>query len=297
MSKRGLGKGLQALIPSKPVIEDQSHEKIKSISIDDILPNPQQPRKNFNDEKIEELANSIKEHGVVQPIVVRPLEKGKYEIVAGERRWRASKLAKCKEIPAVIKELDAKLTTEVSLIENIQRENLNALEESEAYQRLISEFKYTQEKLALRIGKSRSYVTNTLRLLKLPLTIQEFIREGLITSGHARAILSLQDTSNQETFTEEVIKNNLSVRQTEELAKKYNALIQETENLNETKKNTNKTPQLSPILKDIENKFRTLLGTKVKIKNGEKGGRIEIDYYGDEDLERIIQALIPTDDF
>lgn len=289
MAKKGLGKGLEALIPSGPFGQKKSGEFVNLIPLDDILPNAHQPRKKFDEDKIRELAQSISEHGVVQPIVVRPVQEGKYEIVVGERRWRAARLAGLTEIPVIIKEFDKKLSTEVALIENIQREDLNSMEEAEAYQRLISEFDFTQETLAARLGKSRPYIANTLRLLNLPLPIQGFIREGVLSAGHARAILSVDSPEKRLLFAEKIIKEKMTVRQAEEWAKEINK--------EKEKKEPPKTNDyhLIPELKNVEDRLRGLLGTKVKIRTGKSGGKIEIDYYGAEDLERIISALLPEE--
>jgi ParB family chromosome partitioning protein len=289
VAKKGLGKGLEALIPSGPFGQRKSGESVNLMPLDDILPNAQQPRKKFDEDKIRELAQSISEHGVVQPIVVRPVQEGKYEIVVGERRWRAARLAGLTEIPVIIKEIDKKLSTEVALIENIQREDLNSMEEAEAYQKLISEFDFTQETLAARLGKSRPYVTNTLRLLNLPLPIQGFIREGVLSAGHARAILSVESPEKRLLFAEKIIKEKMTVRQAEEWAKEINK--------EKEKREPPKTHDyhLTPELKNVEDRLRGLLGTKVKIRTGKSGGKIEIDYYGAEDLERIISALLPEE--
>lgn len=296
MAKKGLGKGLDALIPSGPFGQKKSGEEVALLAIDEILPNAHQPRKNFNEDKIRELSQSISEHGVVQPIVVRPVQDRKYEIVVGERRWRAGKLAGLTEIPCIIKEFDGKTGTEIALIENIQRENLNAMEEAEAYQRLMAEFDYTQESLSARLGKSRSYVANTLRLINLSLPLQSFIREGILSAGHARAILSINSLDKRAAFAEKIIKEKMSVRQAEEWAKEIN--LQEEKKKEEIQKTAApKIYPLTPAIRDVESRLRGLLGTKVKIKAGEKGGRIEIDYYGEDDLERIVGALLPEENF
>ncbi|MGI6685422.1 MAG: ParB/RepB/Spo0J family partition protein [Bacillota bacterium] len=287
MAKKGLGKGLEALIPANPFGQKKTGDAVTLLSLDEIVPNAHQPRKSFNEDKLRELAQSIGEHGVVQPIVVRPTTENKFEVVAGERRWRAAHLAGLTEIPCIIKEFDGKLSTEVALIENIQREDLNAMEEAEAYRKLMEEFDYTQETLSGRLGKSRSYVANTLRLMNLPLPIQSFIREGILTAGHARAILSINSPESRMIFAEKIIKEKLSVRQAEEWAKQFNNQ-EKTKTPDPPKKNP-----LTPEIKDLETRLRGLLATKVKIKSGKNGGKIEIDYYGDDDLERIINTLLP----
>lgn len=289
MAKKGLGRGLEALIPANPFGQKSSSEAVTLLPLSQVVPNAHQPRKNFDDDKIKELAQSISEHGVVQPIVVRPAGENKFEIVVGERRWRAAHIAKITEIPCVIKEIDAKTSTEVALIENIQREDLNAMEEAEAYQKLMVEYDYTQEMLGARLGKSRSYVANTLRLINLPLPIQSFIREGILSPGHARAILAVNAGEKRLLFAKKIIKEKLSVRQAEEWAKELNMEKRERKPL------PKKVKYLSPEIKDVENRLRGLLGTKVKIKFGKKGGKIEIDYYGEDDLERIVSTLLPED--
>ncbi len=294
MVKRGLGKGLQALIPSGPLMEKKAEDDVVLISLDDIRANKNQPRKHFDPDKIRELAESISEHGIVQPIIVRFVQEGKYEIVIGERRWRASKLAGCTEIPCMIKDFDEKTVTELALIENIQRENLNSLEEAEGYQKLIMEFNYTQESLAARLGKSRPYVANTLRLLNLPVSLQSFIREGVLSAGHARAILSLNQPEKRTALAEKIIKNKLSVRQAEELAREMNDL-HEPSLLKGDQKSFSAKKNISPGIRDIETRLRGLMGTKVKIRPGEKGGKIEIEYYSEDDLERIVSAMVPED--
>ncbi|MDD4751885.1 MAG: ParB/RepB/Spo0J family partition protein [Desulfitobacteriaceae bacterium] len=287
MAKRGLGRGLQALIPPSPIAET-NEKSIVLIKLDKIEPNREQPRKNFHQDRIRELAESIKEHGVVQPIVVRSISEEKYEIVVGERRWRASRLAGLKEIPCVIRDVDQKESTELALIENIQREDLNILEEAEAYQKLISEHNYTQEQLAARLGKSRSYITNTLRLLNLAMPLQGFVRDGIISAGHARAILSVSDTSKQYSFAQKIIKEKLSVRQAEELAKEFNKK-------ESFKEKTKYNSRLTVEYRDIQDRLRETFETKVKICPKEKGGRIEIEYYSEDDLTRIMSVIMPEE--
>ncbi|MGI6711261.1 MAG: ParB/RepB/Spo0J family partition protein [Bacillota bacterium] len=295
MVKKGLGKGLQALIPSGiPQVDDDFAEKLVNISIEDIVPNKNQPRRDFDPDKIEELAQSIKEHGILQPIVVRKLGNQKYEIIVGERRWRAAKLAGLKEISSFVREVSEQNVLELALIENIQRENLNPMEEAEGFQHLMGYYNCTQDELAVRLGKSRSYIANTMRLLNLEPTLQAYIREGLLSPGHARAILSINDYEKHISFAEEIINNKLSVRQAEEMAKELN-FIQETIN-EEIDKTEKKQPNIYPEIKDFEGKLRSHLGTKVKIKLSKKGGRIEINFYNDDDLDRIMGALLTQDD-
>lgn len=290
MAKKGLGKGLQALIPPKPVEENRG-KSVVLLQIDDIIPNADQPRKNFDPDKLRELAESIKEHGIVQPLVVRPTGEGKHEIVVGERRWRAGKIAGCLEIPCIIKKLDKKAVTELALIENIQREDLNVMEEAEAYRKLITDFNYTQEDLALRLGKSRSYVGNTLRLLNLSLPLQALVRDGFLSAGHCRAILAVNDRNKHGSFAQKIIQDKLSVRQAEVMAKNINEADSMVEEVIKQDKEKNREIR-DPLIRNIEDRMRNRFGTKVKIKSGNKGGKIEIEYYSEDDLSRIIGLVL-----
>ncbi|SHK00733.1 ParB/RepB/Spo0J family partition protein [Paramaledivibacter caminithermalis] len=286
-AKRGLGKGLDALIPQNfgdNILdkEKKSKESIRIINIDDIKPNMNQPRKYFNKEKIKSLEESILNHGIIQPIIVRKLENG-YEIVAGERRWRAAKNSDLKEIPCIIKELDDEKLMELSLIENLQREDLNEIEEALAYKRLNEEFGMTQDKIGKIVGKSRPYIANILRLLNLDNEIKEMIIEGKISGGHGRALLRIENTKLQRKIAFKIISENLTVRETEKLV---SGLINKNK---EAKKKNNKKRDSSIIY--IEESLKEILGTKVNIINGKKKGKIEIEYYSAEDLERIIEFL------
>ncbi len=285
--RRGLGKGLEALIPdmiSLNIVEEKiNDEKIQILSIDKIYPNPNQPRKNFDEGSIEELANSVKAHGIIQPIIVTEDAKG-YMIIAGERRWRAAKSIELKEVPCIVKHYNEKQLLEVSLIENLQRQDLNVIEEAKAYQYLISQYKITQEQLSEALGKSRSYLANILRLLRLDKRVIDFIIEGKISGGHGRTILSIEPNDNQYELAKKIISEGLSVRQVEELVKELN---------NTTKKDNkidkNKTKDV--FLVEIEENLKSLFGTKVNIIKGAKKGKIEIEYYNEDDLERIISLL------
>ncbi|HDR5039329.1 TPA: ParB/RepB/Spo0J family partition protein [Bacillus anthracis] len=285
--RRGLGKGLEALIPdmiSLNIVEEKiNDEKIQILSIDKIYPNPNQPRKNFDEGGIEELANSIKAHGIIQPIIVTEDAKG-YMIIAGERRWRAAKSIELKEVPCIVKHYNERQLLEVSLIENLQRQDLNVIEEAKAYQYLISQYKITQEQLSEALGKSRSYLANILRLLRLDKRVIDFIIEGKISGGHGRTILSIEPNDNQYELAKKIISEGLSVRQVEELVKELN---------NTTKKDNkidkNKTKDV--FLVEIEENLKSLFGTKVNIIKGAKKGKIEIEYYNEDDLERIIGLL------
>ncbi|ATF16452.1 ParB/RepB/Spo0J family partition protein [Brevibacillus sp. HB1.2] len=275
---RGLGKGLNALITSNLIEEG---EQVKEVSINEIRPNPYQPRKEFEQSAIEELAQSIKEHGIIQPLIVRKSIKG-YELVAGERRLRAAKVAGLKEVPVVVKAYTDQQLMEIALIENLQRENLNPLEEAEAYDKLISHHDYTQEQLAQKIGKSRPHVANMLRLLQLPEKIRKMVSASELSMGHSRALLGVTDKKLQQQLANDVVEKGLSVRQLEELVKQLNVS-------RETKKK--KPAKNEPVLIEMEERLRSRFGTSVKIKKGSKRGKIEIDFYSQEDLERIIDML------
>ncbi|TQK53345.1 ParB family chromosome partitioning protein [Brevibacillus sp. AG162] len=275
---RGLGKGLNALITSNLIEEG---EQVKEVSINEIRPNPYQPRKEFEQSAIDELAQSIKEHGIIQPLIVRKSIKG-YELVAGERRLRAAKVAGLKEVPVVVKAYTDQQLMEIALIENLQRENLNPLEEAEAYDKLISHHDYTQEQLAQKIGKSRPHVANMLRLLQLPEKIRKMVSAAELSMGHSRALLGVTDKKVQQQLANDVVEKGLSVRQLEELVKQLNVS-------RETKKK--KPAKNEPVLIEMEERLRSRFGTSVKIKKGSKRGKIEIDFYSQEDLERIIDML------
>lgn len=285
--KRGLGKGLEALIPdmiSLNIVEEKiNDEKIQILSIDKIYPNPNQPRKNFDEGSMEELANSIKAHGIIQPIIVTEDAKG-YMIIAGERRWRAAKTIELKEVPCIVKHYNEKQLLEVSLIENLQRQDLNVIEEAKAYEYLINQYKITQEQLSEALGKSRSYLANILRLLRLDKRVIDFIIEGKISGGHGRTILSIESNDNQYELAQKIISEGLSVRQVEELVKELN----NTRKI-DNKIDKNKTKDV--FLVEIEENLKSLFGTKVNIIKGAKKGKIEIEYYNEDDLERIISLL------
>jgi len=268
--ERGLGKGLQALLAT-----DTDGAQIVELETALIVPQNNQPRKNFEPQGLQELAKSIGEHGVLQPVLVRPLGQ-KYEIVAGERRWRAAQIALLGTIPAVIKALSNAEAAEISLVENLQREDLSAIEEALAYKNLLDNYNYTQEQIAERVGKSRVYISNTVRLLNLDSEIIEMINLGKISPGHARALLALRDSRKQIAVAREIIKDKLSVRQTEEKSK-----------INKPHRERNKSPHVL----EVEEKLQTLLGTRVAINQNVKGGKIEVEYYGDDDLDRILEII------
>lgn len=282
MGKRGLGKGLDALIPKSNVVEEKAG--VQEVEIKQIVRNEKQPRQEFDNDKLKELADSIKEHGIIQPILVRQIGNGNYEIIAGERRWRAAKIAGITKVPVVIKDVSEREVTEIALIENIQREDLNPIEEAMAYRQLIDEFGLTQEELSKRVGKSRPFIANSMRLLNLPNEAQHLVQKGMLTSGHARALLALEHSEDQSKMANRIIEKNLTVRQIEEMVKQASG--------QKTKKNPKKAKPGIPIIKDIEEKFQTRLGTKVRIKHNEKRGCIEIEYYGEDDLQRIIEQIL-----
>lgn len=301
-NRKGLGKGLNALIPTGAGPEEfnstveTSGERIIQVSPEAIIPNRFQPRRDFNQEKLKELADSIKEHGVVQPIVVRREKDNKYEIVAGERRWRACRLLGMETVPVVVKEYSNKEITEIALIENIQRQDLNVLEEASAYQLLIREFSFTQEELAQKLGKSRPFVANMLRLLLLEKGVQQMLGSGSLSAGHARALLALEGPQ-QIAAAEKVVQEGFSVRQTEAFVKN---LLQKAEAAAQAEEIAEeRSPEeeaLHAILVDVEESLREALGTQVRIKGKDKNkGKIEIEYYGHEELERIIDMLLNSD--
>ncbi|MDU1314275.1 MAG: ParB/RepB/Spo0J family partition protein [Clostridium septicum] len=285
MSKKfALGKGLGALIPEDMVTAPTNEKKEESsrtlISINLIKSNSDQPRKFFDDDKIAELAESIKHHGIIQPIILKK-NKEEYIIVAGERRWRAAKLLGLKEVPAIVMNLTDKDILEISLIENIQRQDLNPIEEAVAYKKLLGEFKLTQEELSRRIGKSRVAISNTMRLMNLTETVQQYLMDGVITEGHGRVLLAISDENLQCEIAQKVIDEKLSVRELEKFIKF----------LNKPKKNIERKIQNNPYYKDVTERLQEFLGTKVNISNKNNKGKIEIEYYSDEDLQRILEII------
>lgn len=302
MVKKGLGNGLDALFGDVMPIEAPTNtgERVMQLKLPDITANPDQPRRRFDEGKLNELAASIKEQGVLQPILVRPAEKaGKYEIVAGERRYRASKLAGLKKIPAIIKELGDEVTLAVALIENIQRQELNPLEEAASYRELLDNYGYTQAQLAEKLGKSRVYVANTLRLLALPDEVQGLIAKGGLSAGHGRALLMLENTDDRLLLAERVQEEGLSVRQTEALAKDPKALHKTAKKPVDIKLTPPQpAPQDALLLNAVGEKLRERLQTKVNVQRvGKSHGKITLEYYGDEELERIIALLLPDAEF
>lgn len=282
MNRKALGKGINALIPDFEMGVPASHEngpaKNTELLIDEISPNRFQPRKYFDDDKLEELVTSIRDNGVLQPIVVQKVEAG-YELVVGERRWRASKKAGLKKIPAVIREVTEAQALELAIIENIHRQDLNPIEEADAYARLADEFALTQEMIAKRVGKSRTAVANTLRLLKLSRNIKEDLISGKISMGHARALLGLDNAGQMEALRKEIFKQDLTVRQTESRVSRLKQSV--------SKKPVSLVSKKNIFIKDLEKEFERRLGTKVDIKPAKKGGKLVVTYYSDDDLDRI----------
>lgn len=289
---RGLGKGLDSLIPvavpkAEPVeTEEKKEENAQGIyvKITKVEPNREQPRKNFDEDALQELAESIKQYGIVEPLIVQD-RKTYYEIIAGERRWRAAKLAGLKEVPVIIRNYTEQEIVEISLIENIQREDLNPIEEAQAYRRLLTEFNLKQDEVAERVSKSRTAVTNSMRLLKLCDEVQQMIIDDMITTGHARALISIEDPEQQYTIAQKVFDEKLSVRDVEKLVK----------NLNKPEK-TKKEPvgdkALEAVYQDLEEKLKQSLGTKVSITSrGNGSGKLEIEFYTHDDLEKITDLL------
>lgn len=294
MAARGLGKGLDALIPSnagdtkvksaketgKESTVSQGNETI--VKITKVEPNREQPRKNFDEDALLELADSIKQFGVIQPILVQD-RKDYYEIIAGERRWRAAKLAGLKEVPVIIKNYTEREIVEISLIENIQRQDLNPIEEAQAYKRLLTEFNLKQDEVAERVSKSRTAVTNSMRLLKLSDEVQQMVINDMLTTGHARALLAIENPEEQYTLAQKVFDEKLSVRDIEKLVKNIHKPIK-------PKKMDNKTLEL--IYQDIEEKLKQSLSTKVSVvSKGDGAGKIEIEFYSHDDMDRLIELI------
>ena len=277
-----LGRGLSALIPD--ISTEIDKKDIITIDLKNIYPNQDQPRRVFDEEKIKILSESIKNYGVLQPIVLKPDDKGTYMIIAGERRYRASKLARKSDIPAVIKDIPMKDIMEIALIENLQREELNPIEEALAYRSLIKNYEVTQEEISEAVGKSRPHITNTLRLLNLPQKIMDMIDQGQITAGHGKALLRVNDENLQLELANKVIAEELSVRATEALAKKICE-----DNIKEVPK---KSKEKDVFIVDVEEKLRNIFGTKVNISKGKKKGKIEIEYYNEDDLNNIVSMLL-----
>ncbi len=279
MVKKGLGKGLGALISNEATEEESG---VIELRINEIEPNSGQPRKHFNDEKLVQLSESIRQHGIIQPIIVKK-DNNRYTIIAGERRWRAAKLAGLTKVPVLIKEFTNRQVMEVALIENLQREDLNPIEEADAFQNLMNEFEMTQEQIAETIGKSRPAIANSLRLLALSEDVKKFIISGDLTSGHARTLVIIQDPQVQLTAAEYIIANKLSVRETENYIKKL------FQNKTEKKKNED-----NPDFKEVEDKLKNILGTKVKLQANNNKGKITIEYFSNDELDRLLEFFYKT---
>lgn len=295
IKKKGLGKGLDSLIPDnksiKSVTPDKSAEAkkeeekagVQTMKINEVEPNRDQPRKNFDEDALLELSDSIKQFGVLQPLLVRK-RKDYYEIIAGERRWRAAKIAGVKEVPVIVKEYTDQEILEIGLIENIQRENLNPIEEAIAFKRLLEEFNLKQDEVAERVSKSRTAVTNSMRLLKLSDKVQQMIIDDMISTGHARALLAIDDPELQYTLANKIFDEKLSVRETEKLVKEIK---------NPKKPKEKKIMENAFIYQDLEEKMKGVFGTKVSIASKGKGkGKIEIEYYSDDELEHLFNMMM-----
>lgn len=306
MTKKVLGRGLGAFFPDyenegkegensqknlpKTAISIDPAERVNvvlNIPVDHIRPNPHQPRTDFKEEALEQLASSIKKHGLIQPITVRYLGQKRFELISGERRLRATKLAGIAEIPAYIREANDEELIAFALIENIQREELNPLEIALGYQRLVDECSYTQSEVAERVGKNRTTVTNMLRLLQLPDFIQAALRDESISTGHARSLINLKNESDQKKLLKQIVSKSLSVRQTEDLVRDF-------EKKKKQSSSKSKNQKADPFISDLSKRLRNTLSTKVEIKQKGDGGEIRIEYYSDDDLERIIQLLDET---
>ena len=311
MAKPALGRGLGALLGGAPVLAKpapatpvttavpaaptvapvaptlpDAHDRVQRAALDRIRPCPLQPRKDFSSESLRELADSIREQGIVQPLIVREKD-GHWELIAGERRWRAAQLAGLNEVPVIVRQADDRAVLEMSLIENLQRENLNAIEEAQGYSQLVSQFQLTQEEAAAKVGKSRAVVANALRLLKLPQVVQNFLREGRLSVGHAKVILGLTAEKEQQLAAERVIKEGLNVRQAEGLVARMHT---------RAARGGNKAGVVIPLpadahVADLENRLRERLGTKVQLRYHQGKGAVEICFYNDQDLERILQVM------
>ena len=297
VKKKGLGKGLDSLIPDKPLktntstsqvtsenAQDKSGEQMVKITM--VEPNREQPRKNFEEDALLELSDSIKQFGVLQPLLVRK-RKDYYEIIAGERRWRAAKMAGVKEVPVIVKDYTEQEIVEISLIENIQRENLNPIEEAMAFKKLLEEFNLKQDEVAERVSKSRTAVTNSMRLLKLNEKVQQMIVDDMISTGHARALLAIDDQEQQYILANRIFDEKLSVRETEKLIKDIK---------NPKKPKEKKIVENQFVYTDLAERMKEIIGTKVSIASKGKGkGKIEIEYYSDDELERVFDLIMSID--
>ena len=302
MAKPALGRGLGALLGGSPIakptgpvpspqnapvaapaIEDR--ERVRRVALSQIKPCPFQPRKEFGPEALKELADSIREQGIVQPLVVRE-RNGHMELIAGERRWRAAQLAGLSEVPVIVRQADDRAVLELALIENLQRENLNPIEEGQGYAQLLEQFQLTQEEVSIKVGKSRTAVTNALRLLKLPSIVQTYLRDGRLSPGHGKVLLGLLEEKDQRTAADRVLKEGLNVRQTEELVARLR-----TRQASTTKSGPSTQPSRDTHVADLENRLRERLGTKVQLRYAQGKGALEIAFFSDAEFERILQIL------
>lgn len=280
--KGGLGKGLDSLFADNSIEELDEGKSVVTLRLNDIEPNKNQPRQVFDDDSLSELADSIRDHGVLQPLIVRPLSDGSYQLVAGERRWRASRLAGLTEVPVIVRALTDSEVAVIALIENLQRENLNPIEEAEGISRLIEEYDFTQEQAAEKLGKSRSAVTNTLRLMALPERVRGLVSDDFLSAGHARALLGLADKSKIEETADEIITRKLSVRETEKLVKQRNAAKEKTAQPKKARES---------IYDEVELSLSDALGRKVTVKNSGKGGKLEFEFFDKEDLLKLAKLF------
>jgi ParB family chromosome partitioning protein len=294
--KKGLGKGLNALIRTPqsvavkssgaPEQDADTGERVLRVALDQVVPSPLQPRKRFHEENLDELVVSIKEHGVIQPLIVRDVD-GKYELIAGERRWRASTRLGLDEVPVILRDASDRDVLEMALIENLQREDLDPLEEAEAFQRLANDFGLKQEEIAQRVGKNRATVSNSIRLLDLDKEVQTLVSRRMLSSGHAKAILGIKTKAEQRLLADMVVRKKLNVRDTEKL-------VSEQINGKTTTRKSKKakmTPQAEAYLRQIQDELRSRFATNVAIQHSDKRGKIEIEYYGNEDLGRVLELM------
>lgn len=277
-SKKGLGRGIESLFTENS-LEEINTSSVEKVKLVDIVPNKDQPRKKFNETSLSELADSISQHGVIQPLLVRPLSGGTYQLVAGERRWRASRMAGIKEVPVVIKELDDEEASVISMIENLQREDLNAIEEADGIKYLMNKYGLTQEEVSEKVGKSRSAVANALRLLKLPETVSEYVKDGILSAGHAKALLPLENEDKMIEVSNVIIKDNLSVRETEKIVKEMM-----------TEKKQKKKKKRDKFFDEVELSLNDTLKRKIKINSTSKNkGTITIEFFDKDDLTNFVK--------
>ena len=280
--KGGLGRGIDALFVDNSVEELEEGKSVITLRLNDIEPNKNQPRQFFDDDALSELSDSIREHGVLQPLIVRPLTDGGYQLVAGERRWRASRLAGLTEVPVIVRALTDAEVAVIALIENLQREDLNPIEEAEGISRLIEEYSFTQEQAAEKLGKSRSALTNTLRLMALPERVRGLVSDEFLSAGHARALLGLNDKSKIEETADEVITRKLSVRETEKLVKQRNSV---------SEKPSRPKKQRDVIYDEVELSLSDALGRKVTVKESGNGGKLEFEFFDKDDLKKLANLI------